>query len=84
MVELRGEFVITQIIKPTQAEHFKDLVVGDKILVTLPLKHTGRGRQTYVPYLIVTLVHNHLPTLSVQKSLNQLSNILSGYELENY
>ena len=71
--------VVKNILKTTKATLFTDLVVGDKILISVPLKNPGHGRGLYATYLTVKNLNNNCST---RLSFSQLSNILKCFEIE--
>lgn len=69
---------VKEILKPTKAEFFRDLVEGSTIQLSLPVKPPGRGRTLYATYVTVTNVTTGAKT---QSSLTQLS-VLNNFEFE--
>lgn len=76
MTGLKARFLIKGQTKRTKAKLFKDVQDGDVIKVVMPLKNTGHGRTTYVPYLAVT---NERTNQSETYSLNALGNVLECF-----
>jgi hypothetical protein len=67
---------ITEIVKPTKARMFEDLQVGDTLILQTTIKHLKH----YKPYVLITCPRLEV---SIRKSFNELSNILTNFKLEN-
>ena len=69
---------ITKVIKQSSAKMFKDLKIGDRIVLEIEVEHVGGNRgQTYAPYIRITNIETGDYTL---KSFNQISYLLSCFE----
>ena len=71
---------ITKINKKSSAKMFKDLIVGDKIKLSIEVEYLGisRGR-TYAPYIAIQNINTKEFTL---KSFNQITSVLDCFELQ--
>lgn len=70
---------VIEIKKKTKAEMFKSLKVGDKILLSIPVKTAGSNRGTYASYIKVENLQNGECTY---KSFNQIVDILNLFEFK--
>lgn len=70
---------ITKINKKTQAKMFKDLKVGSKILLSIPVKCAGSNRGTYASYI---KIENLESADYAYKSFNQITQVLDMFEFE--
>lgn len=68
-----------KIKKSTKAKVFKDLEVGSKIRLTIPVQRAGSNRGTYASYIRVENLETREYT---EKSFNQLPRFLNYFELE--
>jgi len=77
---LKSEILeIVNIKKNTKAEMFKDLLIGDKIMLSIPVKYAGGNRGTYASYIKVENLQNGE---SVRKSFNQIGTVLDIFEFK--
>lgn len=75
-----GELVVSEIIRKTTAKLFKDLVVGDKIKLSVILKPAGTNRgQTYSTYIKVENLNNGE---KVFNSFNQLPKLIDCFKFK--
>lgn len=80
MIQLTSNILkITNIIKTTKAELFKELCIGDEIRLAVYLKPAGRNRSTYASYIQVYDIKRFR---SVSKSFNELPKLLDNFTLE--
>ncbi|MEX0597811.1 MAG: hypothetical protein WD512_15065, partial [Candidatus Paceibacterota bacterium] len=70
---------ITKINKKTNAKMFKDLIVGNVILLSIPVKYAGGNKGTYASYI---RVENLDSGESSHKSFNQIESVLDMFEFE--
>lgn len=70
---------VTEIKKKTSAKMFKDLKIGDRILLTIPVKYAGMNRGTYASYIRIENLSNGDYT---HKSFNQITSLLSLFEFK--
>lgn len=70
---------VTNINRKTKAQMFKNLKVGDKIELYVPVKYAGRNRGTYATYITAKNVNTGETT---QSSFNQISYLLDAFEFE--
>lgn len=73
-----GNLVVEKVLKKTKAKMFKDLKVGDKIQISVPVKVPGVNRRTHATYLTVINTNNGEYAC---KSFNELTPILDCFEL---
>jgi len=72
--------VVKDVIKKTSAKMFKDLNIGDKIELSVPVKYAGHNRGTTYSTYIRTINLN--TGESVLNSFNQLPKLLGCFELQ--
>ena len=66
--------MITEVKRKTSAKLFKDLGVGDKIQLSIPVKAAGQNRGTYASYIKITnLKTNEYVTASFNQIVGKLS-----------
>lgn len=71
---------VAKINHKTKARLFKDLEVGDKIELSIPLRYVGHNRgTTYATYIKTTSLKDGFTTLN---SFNQLPKLLECFEFE--
>ncbi len=68
---------ITKINRKTKSKMFKDLKVGDKILLSIPVEYAGMNKGTYASYIKVENLQNGDYTY---KSFNQITGCLNIFE----
>lgn len=79
MILLTSKTVLVKdVLNKTKAKFFKDLTVGDKIVLSTHIKHTGHNK-IYATYITIKNLNNNCST---QLSFSQLSNILKCFEIE--
>lgn len=79
-IVLKSEILkITKIKKKTKAIMLKDLVVGDKIQLSVDASPVGGNRGTYATYIKVENISNKESTYF---SFNQISTLYNAFELE--
>jgi hypothetical protein len=72
---------IIKVKRKTTAKLFKDLKVGDSIMLSVPVKHAGSNRGiTYSTYIKTINLANNEVTLN---SFNQLPQLLDVFEFKN-
>lgn len=76
-----GILLVEEIVGKTSAKMFKDLVVGDRLLITIDVDYAGGNRGTYASYMKVTRIRKSEPDIYVWKSFNQLPSILKNFKL---
>jgi hypothetical protein len=71
---------VKKINKKTKAEMFKNIKVGNKILLSIPVESVGRGyRGTYASYIRIDNLDTDEHTF---KSFNEICYILPCFEFE--
>lgn len=78
---LKSEILtVRKIIRKTNAEMFKDLSVGDKIMLSLPVVHVGTSRgRTYAPHIKIENLNSHEV---VSKTLNEIPQVFQCFEFD--
>ena len=70
---------ITNIIRKTKAEMFKNLAIGNKIVISVKVESAGSNRGTYASYMTVENIENGE---CAYKSFNQINQILNCFEFK--
>ena len=73
--------VVKNIVKKTKAMGWKDIQVGDQIIIKLELNKKYYGRGGWVPYYDINVPERDL---TFRESHNHLINRLMSFELEQY
>ncbi len=77
-ISMKSEILeVTKIVKKTKAKMFKDLVVGSKIQLSIPVKYAGSNRGTYASYITIRNLDNDECAF---KSFNEITNMLNNFE----
>ena len=78
--------IVRSIVKKTNAQHWKEIQVGDQIIISLDLsKHRYYQRGGWVPYYNIVVPERGLKFKDSHNSMmNRLENfVLESYEVEN-
>ena len=70
---------VYKINKKTQAKMFRDLKIGDQILLSVPVKRAGRNRGTYSTDIKIENLNTGECTY---KTFNTICSILNNFEFE--
>ncbi|MCY8549455.1 hypothetical protein MOD25_05995 [Bacillus haynesii] len=70
---------VEKIITKTNAKMFKDLKIGDKIMLSIPVKKAGSNRGTYASYITIENLQNGE---RAYKSFNQIEDMLNKFEFK--
>ena len=70
---------VKRLVHKTNAELFRDLKVGSKLYLSVPIKYVGSGSSgaSYSVYITVT---DFYTKKTIQKSFNQIEKLLSNFE----
>ena len=70
---------VTKIVKKTRAKMFKDLKVGSKIQLSIPVEYAGGNRGTYASYITIRNLDNNE---CAYKSFNEITMLLNNFEFK--
>ena len=74
-------YVVMDIFGNTKAQFFQDIKIGDELQFSLPMKNTGRSSRGL--YAVYVTINNLTQNTSTKRSLAELENRLSNFDLVN-
>lgn len=78
-ISMKSEVLeVVKVIKKTKAKMFKDLKVGSRIQLSIPVKYAGGNRGTYASYITIRNLDNNECAF---KSFNEVG-ILDNFEFK--
>jgi hypothetical protein len=80
IVMMSEVYRITRIVKPTKAEFFRNLKVGNLVRFSMEMKGPGRTGRSGV-YASYIKIHNLSTGSYTSRSMNELDNRLENFEL---